>query len=336
MGDYHLELTIIRASGLPDVQKWKLGTIQDPYATIKYGDFDFRTKTHNNGGTAPAWSETFSFPVGANPVISLAVVHDRVLVNDEIIGTGSLDFSKAQEAGELVESVPLFTTDGKQQGVLECKLKFPTISARLQMTRQMSTSVIDDPAKSVYDQKLAAALRMRQKKAAQILETHETIIEGSIASLPNSEPFEEHERALEKTTTAYLASTESPIQQLEEDLEFHDKEFLQQLMKEIDSSEDFKLEIERYATEVGEQDQKRRSNISAAHEKFTKAVKKVQEELLQDLQAAQQEFELGVEVAAGEYKKEAKTLIFWQEEAKAKKDVAAYEVLLSSSSVRMQ
>ncbi|CAI5487426.1 unnamed protein product [Closterium sp. Naga37s-1] len=327
MDDNKLEVTIIRASGLPDVQLWKFGSIQDPYATIKYNDIDLRTKTDNNGGTSPKWNETFSFAVGESPVISLTVLHERVLSNGEIIGTGKVDFSRARELGETVESVLLDTAEGKQQGVLEIKLKFPAIWERLHMIQKMAASQIDD-AKSVYEQKLADALRMRQKKAAQIFELHENVIEGSIASMQNSEPLEELEVFLEKATTAYLASTDKPVRKVKAELDFHEDEFLTQLRKEIDKSEDFEKEIERYVAEIAEQDLKRRKLISAAHLKFLDTVKKAEEELLQSMKAARHEFEVGVEAAAGEYKKDAKTHIFWEQESKAKKDVAAYEALL--------
>ncbi|CAI7822076.1 unnamed protein product [Closterium sp. NIES-53] len=327
MDDNKLELTIIRASGLPDVQIWKIGSIQDPYATIKYNDIDLRTKTDTNGGTSPKWNETFSFAVGESPVITLTVLHERVLSNGELIGTGKVDFSRARELGKAVESVLLETPDGKQQGVLEVKLKFPAVWERLNMTQKMAASKITE-AKTVYEQKLADALRMRQKKAAQIFELHENVIEGSIASMQNSEPLEEMEVFLDKATTAYLASTDKPARKVKAELDFQEDEFLAQLRKEIDKSEDFEKEIARYVTEIAEQVLKRRKSLSAAYQKFLGTVKKAEEELLQSMKTAQHEFEVGVEAAAGEYKKDAKTHIVWEQEAKAKKDVAAYEALL--------
>ncbi|CAI5997688.1 unnamed protein product [Closterium sp. NIES-65] len=327
MGDNKLELTIIRASGLPDVQIWKIGSIQDPYATIKYNDIDLRTKTDTNGGTSPKWNETFSLVVGESPVITLTVLHERVLSNGELIGTGKVDFSRARELGKATESVLLETPDGKQQGVLEVKLKFPAVWERLNMTQKMAASKITE-AKTEYEQKLADALRMRQKKAAQIFELHENVIEGSIASLQNPEPLEEMQVFLDKATTAYLASTDKPARKVKAELDFHEDEFLAQLRKEIDKSEDFEKEIERYVTEIAEQVLKRRKSLSAAYQKFLGTVKKAEEELLESMKTAQNEFEVGVEAAAGEYKKDAKTHIVWEQEAKAKKDVAAYEALL--------
>ncbi|CAI5500819.1 unnamed protein product [Closterium sp. Naga37s-1] len=341
MDDNKLELTIIRASGLPDVQIWKIGSIQDPYATIKYNDIDLRTKTDTNGGTSPKWNETFSFAVGESPVITLTVLHERVLSNGELIGTGKVDFSRARELGKAVESVLLETPDGKQQGVLEQSCLLSPISPitpvsqppnplqweRLNMTQKMAASKITE-AKTVYEQKLADALRMRQKKAAQIFELHENVIEGSIASMQNSEPLEEMEVFLDKATTAYLASTDKPARKVKAELDFQEDEFLAQLRKEIDKSEDFEKEIERYVTEIAEQALKRRKSLSAAYQKFLGTVKKAEEELLQSMKTAQHEFEVGVEAAAGEYKKDAKTHIVWEQEAKAKKDVAAYEALL--------
>ncbi|CAI5483498.1 unnamed protein product [Closterium sp. Yama58-4] len=319
MDDNKLELTIIRASGLPDVQIWKIGSIQDPYATIKYNDIDLRTKTDKNGGTNPKWNETFSFAVGTSPVISLTVLHERVLSNGELIGTGKVDFSRARELGEAVETVLLETAEGKQQGVLECKLKFPSIWERLHMTQKMSESEIEDD-KAVYEKKLADALRMRQKKAAQIFELHENVINGSIASMQNPEPLEEMEVFLEKATTAYLASTDKPARKVKAELDFQEDEFLAQLRKEIDKSEDFEKDIEKYVTDVAEQVLNRRKTLSAAYKKFLDTVKKAEEELLQSMKTAQHEFEVGVEAAAAEYKKDAKTHIYWEQEAKAKKD----------------
>eukprot|EP00475_Leptophrys_vorax_P002625 TRINITY_DN11476_c0_g1_i2.p1 TRINITY_DN11476_c0_g1~~TRINITY_DN11476_c0_g1_i2.p1 ORF type:complete len:365 (-),score=50.57 TRINITY_DN11476_c0_g1_i2:290-1384(-) len=362
MAENLLQVTIVKATDIADVKVWEWGK-QDPYAILVYNQFEFRTRVHEDAGKNPIWDETFSFYVESNPVITLTVMHDRKK-HDDIIGTAKFPFASAYATGSSVEQIPLFTTEGKQQGFAEVVLKFPSvvslpcccikdlsmwvnpvchdcphdpsplISVQLarfeaqrdaeEAARRMELLRLEE-AKVAYQAKLKEATRLRQQRATELYRVQESVIDGSVASLSAADALESHAAAMQGAKTAFLASTGAHVNGLLSEADVDPLSFEGQLSRELEGAEDFKQEISTYVGSVTGAMQARREKLFAAKAVLDKAVGSALRSYLAEVNASQEKFDKSVAGAAKAYKSEALTKLQWMQESKALDDVAAYD-----------
>eukprot|EP00475_Leptophrys_vorax_P002624 TRINITY_DN11476_c0_g1_i1.p1 TRINITY_DN11476_c0_g1~~TRINITY_DN11476_c0_g1_i1.p1 ORF type:complete len:332 (-),score=57.63 TRINITY_DN11476_c0_g1_i1:290-1285(-) len=329
MAENLLQVTIVKATDIADVKVWEWGK-QDPYAILVYNQFEFRTRVHEDAGKNPIWDETFSFYVESNPVITLTVMHDRKK-HDDIIGTAKFPFASAYATGSSVEQIPLFTTEGKQQGFAEVVLKFPSVLARFEAQRDAEEAARRmellrlEEAKVAYQAKLKEATRLRQQRATELYRVQESVIDGSVASLSAADALESHAAAMQGAKTAFLASTGAHVNGLLSEADVDPLSFEGQLSRELEGAEDFKQEISTYVGSVTGAMQARREKLFAAKAVLDKAVGSALRSYLAEVNASQEKFDKSVAGAAKAYKSEALTKLQWMQESKALDDVAAYD-----------
>ena len=65
----------------------------DPYVVCSFSGQSHKSRTHNNGGKQPVWSDTLFFNVN-NPYGSIKIqVWDENTFNDSLVGEGSIDIA---------------------------------------------------------------------------------------------------------------------------------------------------------------------------------------------------------------------------------------------------
>lgn len=329
MAENLLEITVVKATDIADVKAWEWGK-QDPYAIVAYNQYEFRTKTDEDAGKSPHWNETFSFCVESNPVLTLTVMHDRKK-HDDIIGTAKLPFIKAYEAGCTTDVVPLFTTEGKQQGFLEVVLRFPAVAARVDAqlaaaaaARQMDLLRLEE-AKAVYAEKLKEALGMRQQSAERKARAQEGVIDGSVASMAVFEALDAYKRQIADDQAAFMAASSDKLARFLKEVDVDEMSFEVQLNKEIEDAAEFEPEISVYVGAVAAAEKDRMTKLLEAKQEMDHAVGTAVGKYFENLLKVQKEFDVDVGKAASTYKKRAAAKVHWLEEAKAEHDVVAYK-----------
>eukprot|EP00798_Chlamydomonas_sp_ICE-L_P005073 gene5073-34871_t len=87
-----LKVTIETASGLKDKD---LFGKSDPYALLKCGGQQFRSKTCKGGGKAPVWNETFTFQIITENTLDVTIMDDD-MIRDALLGTASISLAKVR------------------------------------------------------------------------------------------------------------------------------------------------------------------------------------------------------------------------------------------------
>ncbi|CAI7733225.1 unnamed protein product [Closterium sp. NIES-53] len=330
MGDI-LQLTLVGATDLIDVKAWEIGK-QDPYAVVVYNEYEFRTKVQEDAGKNPVFNETFSFPLSTNPTISITIFHDRKK-HDDVIGVGKLAFASAFATGYVHEKLPLFTTEGRQQGFLEVVMRLPAVIERIQAqlvaaeaARRIEEMRIVE-ARAVYAAKLKDALKYRKQQAAAKADAQQEVMDGSLISLNNtfSYAMADHSSRTNTAKAAFLGADAASAEQLKAALVVDEPGFYAKLCKETEGEEEFRPEIDAYTGAVFAAARKRYGAVDKAKTDFETAVEEAVTNYLIKLQNIQTGFEKEAGEASKEYMKETRTKIFWKEEAQAESDVAAYK-----------
>ncbi|KXZ43576.1 hypothetical protein GPECTOR_86g369 [Gonium pectorale] len=121
-----MSLTVEYAKDLKD-KDW-FGK-QDPYAMVRVGNQQFRTRTATDGGKNPVWNETFRFNIINENDAELIIKDDDVASHDDYIGTCRVNFAKAREYGRDTVQLPVSSKHGKQHGFVQVTLMFTRNSA---------------------------------------------------------------------------------------------------------------------------------------------------------------------------------------------------------------
>lgn len=136
MGEGKLELTIIAAEGLKNVNILGMGKI-NPYA-IAWIDPQYKKSTQalQNSGTSPAWNETLILPVDThllnnpNGALVIQVLCTGSLLKTKIIGTTSLMLNEIKRICSIRDRdehegfiLQLWRPSGRAYGVLRVALK---------------------------------------------------------------------------------------------------------------------------------------------------------------------------------------------------------------------
>lgn len=77
-----LTITAHKGESLRDVQT--IGK-QDPYCKLTAGSESFKTKVHDNGGTAPSWEQSFLFNLDGKTDKMNITIYDKGTISDDII-----------------------------------------------------------------------------------------------------------------------------------------------------------------------------------------------------------------------------------------------------------
>ncbi|KAG2449211.1 hypothetical protein HYH02_005958 [Chlamydomonas schloesseri] len=101
---------------------------QDPYAVLKVGSQQFRTRTAVDGGKNPVWNETFRFNVINENDVEL-IIKDSDVSADDYIGTARVSLAKAREHGRDTQQCAVHSKSGKQHGFVQVNLTFTRNSA---------------------------------------------------------------------------------------------------------------------------------------------------------------------------------------------------------------
>lgn len=116
-----MSVTVQFAQGLKDGD-W-FGK-QDPYAIVRCGGQQFRTKTAVDGGKNPVWNETFLFNVINENTIEIDI-KDEDVGKDDLIGSVMISLAKAREAGSDTLQAPVVSKKSrKQHGFASVQLKW--------------------------------------------------------------------------------------------------------------------------------------------------------------------------------------------------------------------
>ncbi|KXZ48798.1 hypothetical protein GPECTOR_25g382 [Gonium pectorale] len=124
-----LRVTLQYAKGIKDCD-W-FGR-QDPYAKLRVGSQEVRSRMVRDGGRNPVWDETFDFNVINENTLEITIMDEDTVVRDDLIGTCSVSLARVREQG--VDRVQAPLTAGKkaqrQEGFVALALSF-TPNSRL-------------------------------------------------------------------------------------------------------------------------------------------------------------------------------------------------------------
>ncbi|CAI5513478.1 unnamed protein product [Closterium sp. Naga37s-1] len=260
---------------------------------------------------------------GAEEVEALTAAHP----------TARLAFASAFATGYVHEKLPLFTTEGRQQGFLEVIMKLPAVIERIkaQLAAAEAARRIEEmrivEARAVYAAKLKDALKYRKQQAAAKADAQQEVMDGSLISLNNafSYAMADHSSRTNTAKAAFLGADAASAEQLKAALVVDEPGFYAKLCKETEGEEEFRPEIDAYTGAVFGAARKRYGAVDKAKTDFETAVEEAVTNYLIKLQNIQTGFEKEAGEASKEYMKEARTKIFWKEEAQAESDVAAYK-----------
>lgn len=97
---------------------------QDPYAIVRCGGQQFRTRTHVDGGRNPVWNETFTFQIINDNSLELTVM-DADVGRDDLIGTATVSLARAREQGsDSVQAPVVCKHSRKQHGFVAVNLRW--------------------------------------------------------------------------------------------------------------------------------------------------------------------------------------------------------------------
>ncbi len=72
---------------------------QDPYAIIRVGGQEYRTRTAVDGGKNPVWNETFNFNCINENTAEVVILDEDLASRDDTIGTAIVSLARAREHG---------------------------------------------------------------------------------------------------------------------------------------------------------------------------------------------------------------------------------------------
>ncbi|GIL49248.1 hypothetical protein Vafri_5330, partial [Volvox africanus] len=99
---------------------------QDPYARLRVGSQEKRSRVCRDGGRNPVWDETFEFPIINENTLEMTLMDQDTLVRDDLIGTCCISLAKAREQGHDVVQAPVSSGKKihKQRGFVQVTLSF--------------------------------------------------------------------------------------------------------------------------------------------------------------------------------------------------------------------
>lgn len=116
-----LQVTVEFAKDLAD-KDW-FGK-QDPYCLLSIGNQKVRSRTHIDGGRNPVWNDTFRFTVVNENTVTITLMDEDTLSNDDWIGTATISCARAREQGRDHIQAPVMTKHNKQRGFISVALTF--------------------------------------------------------------------------------------------------------------------------------------------------------------------------------------------------------------------
>lgn len=97
---------------------------QDPYMKLNFKAYKLRTKTHQSGGRAPVWNQTFSFELdGKDPDIAIECF-DEDTTKDDFIGGANVNIQQIVNGKGSEVWVPIANKKGVNTGEVAFKAKF--------------------------------------------------------------------------------------------------------------------------------------------------------------------------------------------------------------------
>ncbi|CAI5974287.1 unnamed protein product [Closterium sp. NIES-65] len=212
-------------------------------------------------------------------------------------------------------------------------MRLPAVIERIQAqlaaaeaARRMEEMRISE-AKAAYAAKLKDALKYRKQQAAAKADAQQEVMDGSLLSLNNafSYAMADHSSRTNTAKAAFLGADAASAEQLKAALVVDEPGFYAKLCRETEGEEEFRPEIDAYTGVVFAAARKRYGAVEKAKAEFQAEVEEAVTKYYSKLQSIQSGFEKEAGEASKEYMKEARTKIFWREEAQAEADVAAYK-----------
>ncbi|GJP34447.1 hypothetical protein CLOM_g18888 [Closterium sp. NIES-68] len=182
-------------------------------------------------------------------------------------------------------------------------------------------------AKAAYAAKLKDALKFRKQKAAEKTEAQQEVMDRSLVSLNNTFSYAMTDLTSKTNASkaAFLGAAGASAEHFKAALVVDEPDFYAQLCRETEGEEEFRPEIDAYTGVVFAAARKRYDSVEEAKAEFQTAVEQAVTKYFGKLQGIQAVFEKEAAEASKEYMKEARTKIFWKEEAQAEADVAAFK-----------
>jgi len=120
-----LTVGVVKAIGLRDTRT--LGK-QNPYAKLKCGAEEFKTKVHEKGGTNAEWNQSFIFNLDGKDQFMHVIVYDKETISDDIIARFDIPLpTLAAATGEVAYNLVHPNDFKKAAGsiVFKCEFKDP-------------------------------------------------------------------------------------------------------------------------------------------------------------------------------------------------------------------
>lgn len=120
----HAGRLFLEVVGGRNLKNMELFGKQDPYMKLNFKAYKLRTKTHQSGGRAPVWNQTFSFELdGKDPDIAIECF-DEDTTKDDFIGGASVNIQQIVNGKGSEVWVPIANKKGVNTGEVAFKAKF--------------------------------------------------------------------------------------------------------------------------------------------------------------------------------------------------------------------